>query len=593
MDEMDKYYQVLGLKPGASEKEIVEAYKVLVKVWNPDRFSDDPGIQRIAIEKIKEIDEAFKQLLIWAGSPPQKEKEIPEPQIEGRTEPPETKGGIVIQTEPEGAVIAINGELVGISPYEGVKLPSGYYKVRATLQKYEIWEKDVYVKAAAKQEVLAKLKLKEPESGQIWKDPYLGMEFVYVKGGVFQMGDTFGDGFGDERPVHEVYVNAFWIGKFVVTSREWEKLIGNIFAPFTNTPDFAVCRLSWNDVQKFIHRLNQETKMNFRLPTEAEWEYAARSGGKIEKWAGTSNDSDLGAYAWYASNSRKEIHPVGQKKPNWFGLYDMTGNVFEWVQDWYGREYYNESPKNNPQGPESGVGRVLRGGSVNSFPVELRVTSRTVSNPEEGRNDIGFRLVLPAQPERPHKEEKEQPITSGETYSTPQPKATHLMEVRAQIESEGKKSDIPTPSLHKPLYKPPKVQGDGNLIPKFLSGHSIALWTTIFLTILIILATVSIFSPSSLTGLFYFLGVWLGYFIAAFILMGIVYLTGWRNSPKWKARFWWITFVFAGIICLMISISSEDNLRRGGAIIGFFLFIIVALIIWGIKRGRTTPAKEV
>jgi hypothetical protein len=97
----------------------------------------------------------------------------------------------------------------------------------------------------------------------------------------------------------------------------------------------------------------------------------------------------------------------------------------------------------------------------------------------------------------------------------------------------------------------------------------------------------------SLRGLFYFLGVWLSYFIAAFILMGIVYLTGWRNSPKWKARFWWITFVFAGIICLMISISSEDNLRRGGAIIGFFLFIIVALIIWGIKRGRTTPAKEV
>jgi len=113
MSEIDKYYQILRLNPGASEEEIKEAYKDLVKVWHPDRFSDDPNIQKIATEKIKEIDEAFKQLLIWAGGPPQKEKEIPEPQLEVRTERPETSGSIIIQTKSEDAVIVIKVLSVG------------------------------------------------------------------------------------------------------------------------------------------------------------------------------------------------------------------------------------------------------------------------------------------------------------------------------------------------------------------------------------------------------------------------------------------------------------------------------------------------
>lgn len=175
MDEMDRYYQILGLKPDASEKEIVEAYKVLVKVWQPDRFSGDPNVQKIATEKIKQIDEAFKQLLIGIASHHERRKEIPEPFLEPpvqvKIEPSGKIGSIVVQTEPEGAVITINGEPVGISRYERVDLPPGLYKVRATLQGHEIWEHNVLIGAGAKQEVLAKLKLKKPESGEVWKDP--------------------------------------------------------------------------------------------------------------------------------------------------------------------------------------------------------------------------------------------------------------------------------------------------------------------------------------------------------------------------------------------------------------------------------------
>ena len=193
-DEMDKYYQILGLKPEASEKEILEAYKVLVKVWRPDRFSDDPNIQKIAIEKIKEIDEAFKQLLIWTGGPPGKGRETTEPQLKIRTEPLGTRGSIVVKTDPIGAIVHFNGKPVGNSPIKGKNLSVGSYNIRVIKDGYEIWEQDVDIYADVEKEVFAKLKLKESESGEVWKDPYLGMEFVYVKGGRFEMGDIFGDG---------------------------------------------------------------------------------------------------------------------------------------------------------------------------------------------------------------------------------------------------------------------------------------------------------------------------------------------------------------------------------------------------------------
>ncbi len=220
---------------------------------------------------------------------------------------------------------------------------------------------------------------------------------VAVKGGCYQMGDTFGDGFSAAKPVHQVCVSSFKMGKYEVTQEQWLAVMGN------NPSHFAECGLkcpveqvSWNDIQDFLSRLNAATGKRYRLPTEAEWEYAARSGGKSEKWAGTSSESSLGNYAWYDANSGKKTHPVGQKQPNGLGLYDMSGNVWEWCSDWYDENYYSSSPKQNPPGPSSGKYRVLRGGSWYYSASNARAANRSLSAPDDRLYSNGFRVVLPA-----------------------------------------------------------------------------------------------------------------------------------------------------------------------------------------------------
>jgi formylglycine-generating enzyme required for sulfatase activity len=226
------------------------------------------------------------------------------------------------------------------------------------------------------------------------KDPTNGMEFVLIKGGCYQMGDTFGDGMPDEQPVHEVCVNDFYMGKYVVTQGQWQAIMGS------NPSDFSSCgdncpveNVSWIAVQEFISKLNKGTRERYRLPTEAEWEYAARSGGKQEKWSGTSSEADFGDYAWFNSNADKKTHPVGTKAPNGLGLYDMIGNVWQWMADWYGETYYNESPRDNPQGPNSGYFRVSRGGSWNNGARYVRASLRGYYNPFVSESYLGFRLV--------------------------------------------------------------------------------------------------------------------------------------------------------------------------------------------------------
>ena len=233
-----------------------------------------------------------------------------------------------------------------------------------------------------------------PLQARPFTDTVTGMEFVFVKGGCFQMGDTFGDGYENEKPVHEVCVDDFYLGKNKVTQGQWQAVTGSNPSGFkecgNNCPVESV---SWNDVQEFISRLNQRSGKRFRLPTEAEWEYAARSGGKGEKWSGTSNEWELGQYAWYDGNSGNRTHPVGEKRPNGLGLYDMSGNVWEWCSDWYGENYYQGSPRNNPEGPGSGQFRVLRGGSWYDDAGLVRAAVRSRGNPAN-RNayDGGFRL---------------------------------------------------------------------------------------------------------------------------------------------------------------------------------------------------------
>lgn len=229
-------------------------------------------------------------------------------------------------------------------------------------------------------------------------DPITGMEFVSVPGGCFQMGDTFGDGESDEKPVHEVCVGSFMLGKYEVTQGQWKKVMGNNPSKntswFSSTDDYPVEQVSWDDAQEFIKKLNHQSGRNYRLPTEAEWEYAARSGGKKEKYAG---GDDIDAVAWYGGNSGSKTHQIGQKQANGLGLYDMSGNVWEWVSDWYGMEYYANSPKDNPQGPSSGAFRVFRGGGWRDVPARVRASYRNSLSPDYRRDYLGFRLVAPVQ----------------------------------------------------------------------------------------------------------------------------------------------------------------------------------------------------
>ena len=225
-------------------------------------------------------------------------------------------------------------------------------------------------------------------------DPTTGMTLVKVTGGTYTMGDTFGDGFSYELPTHQVTLSDFYIGKYEVTQGEWQAVMGN------NPSDFAACgstcpveQVSWNDIQTFITTLNQRSGKSYRLPTEAEWEYAARSGGKSEKYSG---GSDVNAVAWYSANSGSATHPVGQKQANGLGLYDMSGNVFEWVSDyWY--DSYSSTAQTNPTGPSSGSNRVGRGGSWHDDADYARASLRGESTPGNRFNLLGFRLASPVQ----------------------------------------------------------------------------------------------------------------------------------------------------------------------------------------------------
>jgi sulfatase modifying factor 1 len=226
-------------------------------------------------------------------------------------------------------------------------------------------------------------------------DPLKAIEFVLIKGGCFQMGDTFGDGQADEKPAHTVCVDDFYIGKHEVTQGQWQSVMGNNPSFFKNCGEKCpVEQVSWNDIQGFLTKLNATSGKKYRLPTEAEWEFAARSGGKQEKYAGTSSDTELGKYAWYNANSGVAMHPVGQKQPNGLGLYDMTGNAWEWCQDWYGEMSYSQSPRKNPAGPQSGTRRVLRGGAWLFEPAGIRAATRYGLLPEAKGDLYGFRLTL-------------------------------------------------------------------------------------------------------------------------------------------------------------------------------------------------------
>jgi formylglycine-generating enzyme required for sulfatase activity len=217
---------------------------------------------------------------------------------------------------------------------------------------------------------------------------------TFVKGGCFDMGDTFGDGGSDEKPVHQVCVGDFYMGRHEVTQEQWVAVMGSNPSQFAFGGNYPVESLSWNDAREFIRKLNRRTGLKWRLPTEAEWEYAARNGGKKVKYAGDGDDDALDDYAWHEANAGMRTHPVGEKKPNGLGLYDMAGNVWEWVQDRYDRDYYRQSPRTNPTGDPFGVNRIARGGSAMKGAGFLRASYRDYVAPDSRGNCFGLRLVM-------------------------------------------------------------------------------------------------------------------------------------------------------------------------------------------------------
>ena len=217
----------------------------------------------------------------------------------------------------------------------------------------------------------------------------LAKEMVKVPSGCFQMGSNNGN--DDEKRVHRVCITKdFYLGKYEVTQGQWQAIMGDDNpSKFKKGNNHPVEQVSWDEVQSFIHELNDQTGQNYRLPTEAQWEYACRSGGKKQKYCGGNN---LFTYGWHGESWENGHHAVGGKSPNGLGLYDMSGNVWEWVKDRYGKSYYQSSPTNNPAGPSGGSDRVFRGGSWSDDASFLRGANRLRDDPGSRDFRIGFRL---------------------------------------------------------------------------------------------------------------------------------------------------------------------------------------------------------
>ncbi|MBQ7448353.1 MAG: SUMF1/EgtB/PvdO family nonheme iron enzyme, partial [Paludibacteraceae bacterium] len=254
-----------------------------------------------------------------------------------------------------------------------------------------------------------RITLNPPQPKVLEKKPVTvkGVTFnmIFVKGGTFLMGATSEQGRdadSDEKPTHQVTLSDFYIGETEVTQELWQAVMGttvsqqrdkankdwSLFGVGNNYPMYYI---NWEECKEFIKKLNSLTGMTFRLPTEAEWEYAARGGQKSKgyKYAGSNNLRDV---AWYGDNSGSTTHTVATKQPNELGIYDMSGNVWEWCQDWYGS--YHSYAQTNPQGASSGSSRVLRGGSWLSIAQNCRVSNRNNNNPSNRNNNLGLRLVL-------------------------------------------------------------------------------------------------------------------------------------------------------------------------------------------------------
>ncbi len=231
-------------------------------------------------------------------------------------------------------------------------------------------------------------------------------ELIFVEGGSFMMGSK---DFKNERPIHEVSISSFYISKYQVTQEEWEELMGSNPSCFKGD-ELPVERVSWYDAIEYCNKRSIKEGLKpcyrgnggkitcrwnangYRLPTEAEWEYAARGGKKSKDYKYSGSD-DIDDVSWYYNNSGDKTHRVGENQANELGIYDMSGNVWEWCWDWYSSDYYEKSPSSKPRGPRTGEYRVLRGGSWSNFDDYCRVADRNADNPSVRFNSHGLRIL--------------------------------------------------------------------------------------------------------------------------------------------------------------------------------------------------------
>ncbi len=250
-----------------------------------------------------------------------------------------------------------------------------------------LYESGILSQEKFNEELLKARENYKPQHGNIIAPS--GIEMVFVEGGTFDMGSNEYD---EEKPVHSVTVGDFYIGKTEVTQAQYQAVMGNNPSGFKGD-NLPVEQVSWNDAVAYCKKLSQKEGVTYRLPTEAEWEYAARGGNQSRRYT-YSGSNNVGDVAWYCENSGSKTQPVGTKQPNELGIYDMSGNVWEWCNDWYDGNYYKNSPSRNPRGASSGSDRVLRGGSWYYGSACCRSAYRGGRDPERiGFCVIGFRVV--------------------------------------------------------------------------------------------------------------------------------------------------------------------------------------------------------
>ena len=314
------------------------------------------------------------------------------------------QGNLSVNYKPFGAEVYIDGNKVGQSPRVFNGLLVGNHKVEIKKDGYGTDSKTVNIlegQTASLSGVLTTNASSSVASGTSLtgntitipiKDG-ISIDMIRVEAGTFTMGATpeMKDPWDDEKPAHQVTLtNDYYIGKYEVTQALWKAVMGNN-PSYSKGNNLPVERVSWDNCQKFISKLNRITGKTFRLPTEAEWEYAARGGNKSRGYqcSGSSNLSDV---AWYKDNSGSKTQTVGSKQANELGIYDMSGNVHEWCQDWYDK--YSNSSKVNPTGANSGSYRVSRGGGWAGYAWDCRSSYRNYCSPGSRYNHLGLRLVL-------------------------------------------------------------------------------------------------------------------------------------------------------------------------------------------------------